>query len=142
MHASFLFEFCVIYQNSGALLAAADFKERMARFSRTVTLCVVTRDESSGHVSVEADGTPVITYTLNAADEETALVGIEKGLRVLIAAGATEIGTHQQDGERLSLKGIDIQDTKLTSKHLRNKTPPILNVILIAHGCCGYRRKP
>lgn len=85
--------------------AAADFKDRMARFSRTVTLCVVVRDKSSGQVSVEADGTPVITYTLNAEDEASALEGIEKGLRVLIAAGATEVGTHQQDGERFSLKG-------------------------------------
>lgn len=90
--------------------SAADFKERMARFSRTVTLCVVTRDESTGQVRVAADGTPAITYTLNAADEATALEGIEKGLRVLIAAGATEVGTHQQDGERFSLKGANLSD--------------------------------
>jgi len=90
--------------------SAADFKERMARFSRTVTLCVVVRDKSSGQVSVEADGTPVITYTLNAEDEASALEGIEKGLRVLIAAGATEVGTHQQDGERFSLKGANPSD--------------------------------
>lgn len=93
----------------------------MARFSRTVTLCVVTRDESTGQVSVEPDGTPVITYTLNAADEQTALEGIEKGLRVLIAAGATEIGTHQQDGERFCVKGVHTLNPKLISKHSQNQ---------------------
>ena len=123
------------------LLAAADFKERMARFSRTVTLCVVTRDESSGQVSVEPDGTTAITYTLNAADEQTALAGIEKGLRVLIAAGATEIGTHQQDGERFRVRGMHILHTKLILKHFRNKHLSI-QMFLIVHDCCAYRRKP
>ncbi|KAG0627677.1 hypothetical protein M758_2G219900 [Ceratodon purpureus] len=99
--------------------SAADFKERMARFSRTVTLCVVTRDESTGQVSVEPDGTPVITYTLNAADEQTALEGIEKGLRVLIAAGATEIGTHQQDGERFRVKDANPNDIEAYLKRVR-----------------------
>lgn len=99
--------------------SAADFKERMARFSRTVTLCVVTRDESTGQVSVAPDGAPVITYTLNAADEQTALEGIEKGLRVLIAAGATEIGTHQQDGERFCVKDASPSDIEAYLKRVK-----------------------
>lgn len=113
-----LLGFGEIYPCGGIVDAAADFKERMARFSRTVTLCVVTRDESTGQVRVAADGTPAITYTLNAADEATALEGIEKGLRVLIAAGATEVGTHQQDGERFSLKGMHIPTIK---PHFQNR---------------------
>lgn len=122
------------------VMAAADFKERMARYSRTVTLCVVTRDESSGEVSVEGDGTPVITYSMNAADEATALEGIETGLRVLIAAGATEVGTHQQDGERFSLKGAQIANpTPLVCKQILSSRsipwPTLPNVSLILHDC-------
>nr|PNR46442.1 hypothetical protein PHYPA_013561 [Physcomitrium patens] len=101
--------------------SAADFKERMRRFSRTVTLCAVTRDTSNGQVSVEADGKPKIDYTLNAVDEETILEGIEKGLRVLIAAGATEIGTHQQDGERFCVKGANSRDIEAYIKRVRSR---------------------
>lgn len=123
-------------------MAAADFKERMRRFSRTVTLCAVTRDTSNGQVSVEADGKPKIDYTLNAVDEETILEGIEKGLRVLIAAGATEVGTHQQDGERFCVKGAHILILTKPCSHMHTKisynSSTIVHTYLdISHHTCG-----
>lgn len=86
--------------------SGTDFKERMRRYSRTATLCMVTRDDQShGSVGVDSTGAPTFKYTLSAPDEDTVLVGLEQGLRVLIAAGAVEIGTHQQDGERFHAEG-------------------------------------
>lgn len=93
----------------------------MARFSRTATLCVVTRDEGSGQVGVEIDGTPVITYKLSSADEETTVLGLEKGLRVLIAAGAEEVGTHQQDGERFVVAGSSESDIEAYLNRVRSR---------------------
>jgi long-chain-alcohol oxidase len=82
-----------------------DAKERMLHYSRTVHICVVTRDKGSGRVGVDRNQHPTFEYSLLAYDEDSMMTGVDQALRVLVAAGATEIGTHQFDGERFKVQG-------------------------------------
>ncbi|KAI9196949.1 hypothetical protein LWI28_028469 [Acer negundo] len=59
--------------------SGADLKQRMLKYARTAHLISIIRDRGSGNV---------------------------KALRILIAAGAVEVGTHRSDGQRIKCKGI------------------------------------
>lgn len=83
-------------------LSAKDFKDRMRRFSRTAHVFALARDRGSGTVGSSQAGRTV-HYPLHPLDHESLLDGGEAALRVLIAAGASEIGTHHRHGDRLVL---------------------------------------
>eukprot|EP01018_Ginkgo_biloba_P016092 Gb_37040 [translate_table: standard] len=74
--------------------SGSDFKKGMARYSRTAQLIVLVRDKGSGRVGSNRDGSLKINYKIRDDDEQRALEGMEKALRVLVAAGAVEIGVH------------------------------------------------
>ncbi|EEE57396.1 hypothetical protein OsJ_07570 [Oryza sativa Japonica Group] len=83
-------------------LSGRDSKERMLRFARTVHIFSLVRDRGSGTVHGERR----VAYRLDAADREDIRDGLRRALRVLVAAGAAEVGTHRSDGQRLRCEGL------------------------------------
>ncbi|KAG0588491.1 hypothetical protein KC19_2G246700 [Ceratodon purpureus] len=90
--------------------SGADGKERLLRHGRTSHITIVTRDKGFGTVKIDKERDAVFNYSISAYDEESLLAGMVQSLRVFIAAGAVEVGTHQLDGERFNVEGESITD--------------------------------
>jgi long-chain-alcohol oxidase len=82
-------------------LSGSEMKEAMRKYSRTVSLFAMARDEGSGEVKTAGR----IKYRLSATDKDNIKAGLRRALRILIAAGATEVGTYRNDGQRITCKG-------------------------------------
>lgn len=91
-----------------ALHLGADGKERLLHHARTSHITVVTRDKGFGTAKIDNDGLPMYSYKISPYDEQTLIAGMIQSLRILVAAGAVEIGTQQLDGERFKVKGNEI----------------------------------
>lgn len=83
----------------------ADNKERLLRHGRTSHITVVVRDKGFGTVEIDKGRNPKISYKMSKYDQETTVAGMVQSLRVLVAAGAVEVGSQQLGAERFNAKG-------------------------------------
>ncbi|KAE8704755.1 Long-chain-alcohol oxidase FAO2 [Hibiscus syriacus] len=87
-------------------VSGLDIKQRMLKFSRTATMLTIIRDQGSGKVSTNGR----IMYKFEKSDRDNIRVGMRQSLRVLVAAGAVEVGTYQSDGQRITCKGVSDEE--------------------------------
>ncbi|KAL4283008.1 hypothetical protein GQ457_16G029980 [Hibiscus cannabinus] len=87
-------------------VSGLDIKQRMLKFSRTATMLTIIRDRGSGRVHTDGQ----ISYKLEKSDRENIRAGLRRSLRVLVAAGAVEVGTYQSDGQKLRCTGISDEE--------------------------------
>ncbi|XP_078163907.1 long-chain-alcohol oxidase FAO4A-like [Carex rostrata] len=87
-------------------VSSADFKHRMTRFSQTAHIFALARDRGSGTV----DSSGYIRYNMDPRDEQILQNGIEKMIRIMAAAGAEEVGTQHNKGDRIKPKSVNPHD--------------------------------
>ncbi|QCD81828.1 choline dehydrogenase [Vigna unguiculata] len=87
-------------------ISGKDMKDRMHKFSRTAHVFALARDQGSGTVNSPSS----INYELKDVDKENLAKGIEKVLRILAAAGAEEIGTHNNKGRSINVKEVSYHE--------------------------------
>lgn len=87
-------------------VSGSHIKERMRKFSRTAHVFALARDQGSGTVRSQDN----ISYKMKDIDERNLQRGIEKVLRILAAAGAEEIGTHNDKGRSLNVKKVSYHE--------------------------------
>jgi len=66
-------------------------------YAKSAFSIVLLRERSSGRVSIDREGFPVVTYNMEAADRETIVRGMEETGRILAAAGAVRLWTFHND---------------------------------------------
>ncbi|OMP07852.1 hypothetical protein COLO4_07001 [Corchorus olitorius] len=88
-------------------ISGSELKDRMLRYPRWCHLFTLIRDQGSGEVMEEGK----VKYQFSEKDKENLKLGLRQVIRILIAAGAVEVGTHRNDGQRIKCK--DLTEEKL-----------------------------
>ncbi|KAM6551060.1 hypothetical protein CsatB_000868 [Cannabis sativa] len=81
-------------------ISGKDMKDRMQMFSKTAHVFALARDKGCGRVMSESS----IGYEFEQEDEEKLQRGVEKILRIMAAAGAEKIGTHNREGRSINVR--------------------------------------
>ncbi|MDA4121509.1 MAG: GMC family oxidoreductase, partial [Thaumarchaeota archaeon] len=66
-------------------------------YSRSSAAIILLRERSSGKVTVDREGYPIVTYDLQQADKETLIRGMGETAKILAAAGAVGVWTTHND---------------------------------------------
>src|SRR6185437_816645 len=72
-------------------------KQFMTEYNHIVPLIVIVRDRDGGKIVCDADDMPAIQYTLSQHDAKSMTEGVVAALKILVAAGASKIGTCQNN---------------------------------------------
>ncbi|KAK6164274.1 hypothetical protein DH2020_001138 [Rehmannia glutinosa] len=78
-----------------------NIQKKLESKQRTAILFALSRDQGSGEVKNQG----CIKYRLSALDRENLKTGLRRALRILISAGAIEVGTFRSDGQKIICKG-------------------------------------
>ena len=115
-----------------ALVAAAmpafggEHSDLMRAYRSIAALLVLLHDRSSGRVTVNRRGNPVMRYRLSRGDRESLTLGLIHAAQLLFAAGAKEITLpytqriviqRESDLEVIRQRGIVENDVLITSSH-------------------------
>ena len=115
-----------------ALVAASmpsfgqEHSDLMRSYRNIVGLLVLLHDRSSGRVTVNRRGAPVIRYRLCLADRESLIEGLIHGAQLLFAAGAEEITLpytrrvvikQESELEMIRQRGVVENDILIASSH-------------------------
>lgn len=70
-------------------------KQLMLEYNHIVPLMIITRDRDGGKIFIDSDGQPKLDYKLSQHDSRSMISGLLAAIKILIAAGASKIGTCQ-----------------------------------------------
>ena len=68
-----------------------EHKEVMRSYARIAANIVLVRDRSTGRVTIDREGNPVVRYSMDRGDRETMVRGIVESARIHVAAGARSV---------------------------------------------------
>ena len=103
-----------------------EHRDLMRSYRGIAALLVLLHDRSSGRVTVNRRGAPVIRYRLSRADRASLIEGLIHGAQLLFAAGAREITLpytrrivikRESDLEMIRQRGIVENDILIASSH-------------------------
>ncbi|CAG8504897.1 15453_t:CDS:2 [Dentiscutata heterogama] len=80
-------------------------KQFMLQYNHIVPLLTITRDRDPGQIRTDSSGLPKLDYKLSQHDADSAIAGLQTSLKILVAAGATKIGTCQAEVEEFEITG-------------------------------------
>lgn len=102
-------------------VSGLDMKARILKFSRTAHMITIIRDQGSGKVYARGR----VTYKFEEVDRQNLRAGLRQSLRILVAAGAVEVGTHRSDGQRIRCKGISNEELEEFLDSISTLTSPL-----------------